>query len=369
MVIKIPPFYKVVSQIHMLNPGSLPLNTELRMGFEVIHPRDVEVIAAPFRLAYDDLWIPAHARSRHQAECDLAKDYEKVAGKPFDMRLFYVLPHYHYLGERFTLEIAGGPRDGEQIFELAGFNGDANGHVFEPPVELAGAQGLRFSCTYNNWTDEVKHNGNGDQEMCMMLGLADSAAMFNATVASGSEPVGVDGDIQVMTGPCGILAIPKPAAYQMPTEDEIAGPLYLPPVEPGDVDLPPVKSCVDADPSAAPAMEPTLSNLRDAIFTPSCTYSACHFQGPVGAAADLDLDGADLHTALLKHPTPPNAGMPLVTPGDPAKSWLYHLIAECEPHGAGGALAAHMPLGAPTLLPSDLVASVREWIVAGALDN
>src|SRR5690606_26994759 len=133
VVIKVPPHYKVMSQIHMLNAGSLPMATEVRMGFELIHPRDVEVIAAPFRLSYEDLEIPALSRSSHSASCDFASPYEELSGGPFDLKLIYALPHYHYLGERFALEIAGGDRDGELIFELGGFNGDANGRTFDPP--------------------------------------------------------------------------------------------------------------------------------------------------------------------------------------------------------------------------------------------
>ena len=61
--------------------------------------------------------------------------------------------------------------------------------------------------------------------------------------------------------------------------------------------------------------------------------------------------------------------MPLITPGDPAQSWLYRLVAECEPVDEGGGIRAHMPLNAPPLLPSELVAMLRAWIAAGALDD
>jgi hypothetical protein len=181
--------------------------------------------------------------------------------------------------------------------------------------------------------------------------------------------VDVDGETVVMEGPCGILTVPKTAAYSMPKPEEIAGELYLPPPGPGDSDLPPVKPCTDADPGATPAIEATLSDLRWALFEPSCSFNACHADGPSGAAGGLRLRGDGLHAALLGHELQADAGMPLITPGDPSQSWLYRLVSECAPTDAGGDVVAHMPLNAPTLADDGLVAALRQWIADGALDN
>src|SRR5690606_11938463 len=100
------------------------LDTELRMSLEIIHPGDVDVLLSPIRLTYYDLTIPPGAQSRFSSECDMASAFEEVADKPFDMKLHYVTPHYHYLGDFFQLSVNGGPRDGEVLLEVEGFNAD-----------------------------------------------------------------------------------------------------------------------------------------------------------------------------------------------------------------------------------------------------
>ena len=64
-----------------------------------------------------------------------------------------------------------------------------------------------------------------------------------------------------------------------------------------------------------------------------------------------------------------DTGMPLVDPGDPENSWLYHPLANCEPTLTGGQVVSHMPKNAPKLLEDGLVAKLRGWIEAGALDD
>lgn len=148
----------------------------------------------------------------------------------------------------------------------------------------------------------------------------------------------------------------------MPSPSEIYGDLYLPPASAEDAAAPPVPPCRDADPTVAPEPPLTLESIQQTVFEPSCAYSACH--GRSGAAG-LILTGGGLRERLLTHPERPLAGMPLVSPGDPERSWLYQKIAKCTPMGAAGA-STHMPLNAPFLLDDALVAKVRGWIEAGA---
>ena len=54
--------------------------------------------------SYLDLDIPASAESRFTGDCaTFGERYAGAAGKPIDMKLHYVLPHYHYLGNYFDL--------------------------------------------------------------------------------------------------------------------------------------------------------------------------------------------------------------------------------------------------------------------------
>ncbi|MEX1362717.1 MAG: hypothetical protein AB1Z98_06295 [Nannocystaceae bacterium] len=366
VVIKAPPHHKVLAGGHLLNLSDSPYESELRMTLGIVHPREVEVVAAPFRLTYFDLQIPGFTEARFTSGCDLSGTYENASGDPIDLKLYYILPHYHGLGNFFDLSILGGPRDGESVFRLDGFNADANGQAFPDPIDLSGAQGFSFTCGFDNWTDQQVGWGIGDQEMCVMLGLADSKVLMDASASNGSI-VGTDGEILLHESACDVIGLPKNAAQSMPTEDEIAAPLYVPPSDPSDADLPPVDDCVDV-PFDAPAAGPgSLQRVRDTLLVSSCQFSSCHAGG--NAAAGLDLAADDLHTELLDHVVQGNTTLPLIAPGDPEGSWLYRLVAECNPTDADGNAVAHMPLNSPQLSRPELVAVLRDWIAAGALDN
>lgn len=367
VVIKIPPRHKIIAGVHLLNLASVALDTELRMALELIHPRDVEVLVAPFRLTYLDLKIPPQQRSRFTGTCNIAGPYVDAVGGGFDLKLYHVLPHTHYLGDYFRLEKVDSAGKGELVFEKTGFDADANGKSFDPPLDLAGSAGLRFSCGFDNWRDVTIGWGIGDQEMCVMLGLADSRAIMEIGVLSGSKPSGVDGEVLLNDGPCTVFAIPENEAQVEPTEAEKAAPLYVPPTDPGDVDLEPLKRCVDADITVPAKGEASLAALSGAIFAPGCIFSSCH--DAKSPAANLDLQSSGLHERLLAHKVAADVAVPLITPGDAEASWLYQIVSRCDPTDAKGHVLRHMPYNAPTLLTDGTVALLRAWINAGAADN
>lgn len=363
IVVKVPPRHKIVAGGHLLNLSSAQYESELRMELEIIHPNLVQVVTAPLRLSYIDLEILAQSEVRFRGHCNAATLYEGSTGNPFDLKLYYVLPHYHYLGNYFDLSILGGPRDEESIFRLQGFNADANGRSFDPPIDFTGAQGFTFTCGYDNWRNVQVGWGIGDQEMCVMLGLADSALLMDGSVADGDFVDQEDG-IPIHQGDCTMLGLPKNEAQSMPTPEEIEGEMYVPE---SDVEgLPVVDDCADTPADADPQLAPTLSSIRDTLFASSCQFSSCH--AGANAVAGLDLRAEDLHAELLGHQMQlTETDLNLVEPGDPEASWLYRAIAKCDPAGDG--TEPHMPLNAPELVDPRMVAMVREWIAAGALDN
>jgi hypothetical protein len=366
VVIKAPPRHKIIAGGHLLNLADADYDTELRMTLDIVHPREVEVVAAPFRLTYYALDIPAFTEARFTSSCNLAGTYENASGKPLDLQLYYVLPHYHYLGNYFDLTVRGGSRDGESVFRFDGFNASANGGGFPEPIDLTGAEGFEFTCGYYNWTDKTIGWGIGDQEMCVMLGLADSAVLMDGS-ASVNMVVGTDGEILLNESPCSVLGLPKNPAQGMPTAAELAAPLYVPPGDPGDAGLPPVDDCADVPADTPPSTDATLSKVRDTLFVSTCQFSSCHGGG--SAVAGLDLAATDLHAELLDHVVEANTELPLVAPGDPEGSWLYQVVAECRPTDAAGNVAPHMPLNSPRLADPGLVAALREWIAAGAQND
>ncbi|HWB77411.1 MAG TPA: hypothetical protein VG755_20735 [Nannocystaceae bacterium] len=365
-VVKIPPRHKVIATLHTLNASPDPSESELWLSLYPIHPSEVTAVVTALSMQYHDLHIPPQQESRFTADCDLSAAYWLVNQEPLAMRLHYILPHYHYLGNFFEVKVKGGLRDGEVVYSLDGFNGSANGLTFDPPLDLPGATGIEFSCGYDNWRSEEVTWGNGGGEMCVMLALVESDAVMGASVDLGNHPVGTDGDVDLFAGTCLAIGLPKPPEQGMPTEQEILAPLYLPPVDPEDQDIPPIPQCKDSNPAVPPDGAPTLSRISDVLFAPSCTYSSCH---GMNAAAGLQLDASDLHAELMNHQPTQDTDRPLVAPGDPEGSHLYQLLAHCNPASNMGDVLPHMPLNAPFLLGDDKIALVREWIEAGAPDD
>lgn len=361
-VVKIPPRSKIVVGLHTLNLSPRDTKSRLWLTLEPIHPSEVTAVVSPLAIQYSDLLIPSHSESRFRADCDLDRAHENATGNPMNLQLHYILPHYHYLGNYFDVTVRGGARDGESILRFEGFDGEANGVTFDPPLDLGDATGLSVTCGFDNWRSEDVTWGNGDGEMCIAMMLVEADAVMAGTVDNGMV-TDVDGDIPVSTGDCVALAVKKSKGQTMPTPEEMEKPLYLPPMDPEDQDLPPVPECTNADPTVAPAGPGTLQSIRDNIFIPACTFSSCH---AAGAAGGLDLMAEDLHGALLNHEVRADAGMPLVSPGSPEQSWLYRIMAECEPTLQSGAIVPHMPRNAPTLMEPGLIAELRAWIENGA---
>ena len=361
-VIKIPPRHKIVGLLHTLNTAPRETRSGLWLSLELIHPRAVASVVSPLSLEYRALDIPGNQESRFTGDCDLNLNHQAITGKPLALRLHYILPHYHYLGNYFDVRVVGGELDGESVYQLDGFNGEGNGLTFDPPLELPGATGLRFTCGYDNWRDQRVGWGNGDGEMCVMLALVEADVVLGATVDAFNHIVGVSDDIHYYEGLCLSAAARKSPGQTAPTRAEQEAPMYLPPLDPADAELPPVPACVDVDPALPGEAPASLQSVKDSLFAPSCSFSACHGEA---AAAGLDLHAADLHAELLGHAVA-GTTMPLVSPGDPDNSWLLRVLSRCEPTDEQGHVGQHMPQNAPFLLDSALVNKVRDWIAAGA---
>ena len=365
VVIKIPPRHKVVAGTHLLNLSAAPIRTGLKMHFELIHPEDVQVVVAPFRLDYHDLQIPPLKASRFRMDCNLTTPFESQTGRPLDLKLYYVLPHFHELGNAFETRIFGGPRDGELLHEFEQFNAEPNGKAFDPPIDLTGATGLSMTCGYDNPRREPVGYGIGDQEMCVMLGFADSPILMDAAVREDTEMVADEFGVARFTGPCVVTPVPKNAAQTMPTAAEMAAPMYVPPSDPVPDDPTNTPECIDTPDDATYDGPVTVDALRTQIFRPGCTFSACHGSSEAGG---LNLSGEDVAEVLRTHTPTGNTTLKLVEPGDPEQSWLYQRVATCNPVDADGAPVTHMPLNSPRLLAPEAVALLRDWIAAGAPD-
>lgn len=205
--IRLPRRVRIISDIHLLNTTERDATGNVKITLYSVAREDVRVRLAPFHLDYHALDIPPMAVSRFTGDCELSQAWMAQAGTTPNAKIHYILPHTHALGSRFFVELRGGPNDGMKLMDLRGFGGEARGRAYDPPIDISGASGFRFGCEFDNPRDARVGWGFGDQEMCEMLGFAESPVVFESRVSQ-TTPAGVDGATQLFTGPCETLAMP-----------------------------------------------------------------------------------------------------------------------------------------------------------------
>lgn len=211
VAIPIPPRSRVVGQIHLLNTTNSPLDTFLKLSITSIAARDVKVRLAPMSFFFQTLAIPPNSRSEFTTACDFRNPHQSQLDRPIDFNLYYVMPHYHALGQGMTLKTFDENGDMDTVFESMSNIGEPIGAQIEPKHNLTGSHGLRFSCFFDNPRSESVGWGIGDQEMCVFLAFTDSELAFTGGNVSGPlRDLGLVNGYQRFEGDCSlVLGIPR----------------------------------------------------------------------------------------------------------------------------------------------------------------
>lgn len=180
----IPPRSKIIGSIHLINTTGAP--TESAIGFQVDLLARGQVTRVLQPLAIDNRGIELDPRATTEAvtQCD----FDRTVTGDLDVEVFYVLPHYHGFADGMRVEIFGGDRDGEVVFETMGGIGNALGGPIDPPISLLGAQGLRMRCTYTNpGSETIMWGALASQEMCTMLAYVSGPNLLGGSAGTIAE--------------------------------------------------------------------------------------------------------------------------------------------------------------------------------------
>jgi hypothetical protein len=198
----IPPNSRIVGDVHLVNATGSPIDTAISLTMHMLRDSDVGVRLKPMSLIYQDLHLPPQASSRLTGNCPAN------GGNLLDFRVYYVLPHYHSMGTGFTLDTFGGPLGDVRVYETSQTIGARLGGTLDPPLDVSGSTGARFSCDFTNPLTTPVTWGNRDGEMCMFLAYTDSDRTWAGGVFDGNAVVGTAGDGRVLQeGPCGIVRL------------------------------------------------------------------------------------------------------------------------------------------------------------------
>jgi hypothetical protein len=105
-------------------------------------------------------------------------------------------------------------------------------------------------------------------------------------------------------------------------------------------------------------LQPTLASIQDNVFSVSCAVPGCH--GGAAARQGLRLDPGFSAGNLINVPSPRDANLIRVVPGNPDASFLIQKLEGTQ------TLGDRMPDGGPYLTTATIDV-IRQWIQDGAL--
>jgi len=191
--LQIPARSVIVGGVHLLNTTPMPVTTALEFDLETAPAEEITTVLTAMSFTNEHLDILPRAETRQRMACDFGEQHENALGRAPDFNIYYVLPHYHALGNYFRLELVGGDRDGEVVYEVDNPIGDSLGITLDPPLNVAGATGVRMVCGYDNPTEDTVEYGIGDQEMCVFLAYTDSPLRYGARSLAAADAGDAEG--------------------------------------------------------------------------------------------------------------------------------------------------------------------------------
>jgi hypothetical protein len=166
--------YEIAAHLHYLNASSQPVTVTPHFEWYTIDEKQVSQIVVPFAWDHDKFTIPPKSVYTVSADCEF----------PGPMKIVSALPHMHKLGTALTASFLGGPLAGKPFIDSKGYDPqDGVLLQFDPPLDLSQADGVTFSCTWDNTFDEPITFGYGKNEMCILFGYGYPAVSTYSTLA------------------------------------------------------------------------------------------------------------------------------------------------------------------------------------------
>jgi len=195
---RIPPRSRIIGGVHLLNTGTTASTTAMTLRAATLPLAAVTTPLQELYITNTALHIPARTVGAFTTDCDVGASYRSRARGPMEFNIYYVLPHFHEIASGFTLELSGGTRDGDVVFDTGGGVGDPLGMTMTEPFNVAGAEGFRLRCTFDNGSDApVRYGLDREDEMCVLLAYTDAPFKVLAQ-SSGASVAGtpdVDGTV------------------------------------------------------------------------------------------------------------------------------------------------------------------------------
>ncbi|HVK39471.1 MAG TPA: hypothetical protein VNA88_13110 [Candidatus Kapabacteria bacterium] len=145
VALALPPGMRVDVNSHYVNPSSTVMTGEAFANFFTVDRSEVQKLARPLFLNHQEFALPPGTRTT----------VRKTFTMPRTRTIFLLTSHMHKRGERFAIRIAGGPRNGELVYESTNWSHPPVVILNDNPIVLNAGEGLTSEVTYYNETTET----------------------------------------------------------------------------------------------------------------------------------------------------------------------------------------------------------------------
>ncbi len=145
---------------HYVNTTNAPITGEIYANLHTVARSAVSQVAHTLFMNNESFSLPARQRTT------ITKTFKVSATTTIIM----LSSHMHMHGEKFVARIAGGPRNGEIVYENANW-ADPVIKIFAQPLVLQAGEGLTSEVTYNNTTaSQISFGLTSEDEMDIIFG-------------------------------------------------------------------------------------------------------------------------------------------------------------------------------------------------------
>jgi hypothetical protein len=194
---EMPAHARIIGNVHLLNASAADATTSMKFDVYSIQRADLQVSLQPMAFTNVSLNIAPNGTTDARMSCAVPQP---------DFGVYYVLPHFHILGQVLLLDVVGGPMDGTNVFRSQGTFGEPQGRSFDPPLRITGATALRVTCEYENPRGVSVAYGEADQEMCVVLLYTDGLKAGGTTI--GNSNVTDAGGVRTTDAICAAVSWP-----------------------------------------------------------------------------------------------------------------------------------------------------------------
>lgn len=208
---RIPPHSRIIGGVHLLNFTTAPFDTSMTVRAVTLPDASVTTPLQELYITNTALDIPARTVGAFTTDCDVGSAYRSTAREAMAFNIYYVLPHFHEIATSFKLELSGGTRDGDVVFDTGGGVGDPLGVTMTEPYSVTGAEGFRLTCTFDNASDALVSYGlDREDEMCVLLAYTDAPVkvLGQSTGSSVAGAPDADGTVPFDVGCMGLAVSP-----------------------------------------------------------------------------------------------------------------------------------------------------------------